>query len=723
MTRAGVILGTAAYMSPEQAKGKEVDKRADIFAFGAVLYELLTGKRAFQGETITETLAKILESEPEWKALPGATPWRIQELLRRCLTKEPHDRLRDIANVRVEIKLALSEPTTILPLGVGNAKQSAGWKRAIPWSITAAVMVIAGWALWSLTVPTSKPLTKMVITTPDNAPLAGTRSNQLAISPDGRKIVYQGASQLYLRQLDDPGVTPLSGTEGAGIHFFSPDGESVGFLTADALKKVSLTGGAAITLSNWPGHGLTGSWGPDDTIVFTFVAGVPDSPGPPGLYRISANGGEPQGLAFPDADKGELAYQSPSILPDGKDVLFTIRGREKWQAAVLSLETGDKTIVLEGAEQARYAATGNLVYTLPGTGNLMAVSFDVGRLEVSGSPVPILEGVRHDPTGSLDYAFSDEGTLVYILGDGGSFKSAPVWVDRDGEVVERIVDEPLKGPINPRVSPDGRRLALTVGPVGNWDTWIYDLSGRPPYPIAFGAQKPVWSQDGRRVAFTSGGATAAGSIIAWVPADGSTLEAEPLVTLSQPTSLFPLSWSSDGRELLYLQLSPESTGNIMALQLEGEREPRLVVHTEVDISLPQQHGGLAALSPDGRWLAYVSAVTGTPEIWVQAYPDSGAPIRVSPNGGFDPVWGPEGRELFYLQTDKMMAVRVETGPEFRFQPPEVLFEGGYYLGRRPNYDVGPDGRFLMIKEEESEAAPINVVLNWFEELKRLVPTP
>jgi Tol biopolymer transport system component len=358
---------------------------------------------------------------------------------------------------------------------------------------------------------------------------------------------------------------------------------------------------------------------------------------------------------------------------------------------------------------------------MPGTGNLMAVSFDVERLEVSGSSVPILEGVRHQPVGAADYTFSDDGTLVYIPGGEGFSKGAPVWVGRDGEVVERIVDEPLVAPHNPRVSPDGRRLALTVGTMGNHEIWIHDLSGRPPYPIAFGPSIPVWSPDSRRVVF-SGGNMEAGAIIAWAPADGSTLEAEPLVTLSQPLSLAPLSWSPDGRELLYLQVSPESTGNIMALQIEGEWEPRLVVHTEVRISRTAQRGGLAAFSPDGRWLAYVSAVTGAPEIWVQAYPDPGAPIRVSPNGGLEPVWGPEeGRELFYLEDDKMMAVRVETEPEFRFQPPEVLFEGGYSLGPRPSYDVGPDGRFLMIKEEEG-SAQINVILNWFEELKRLVPT-
>jgi serine/threonine-protein kinase len=600
-----------------------------------------------------------------------------------------------------------------------------GWKRAIPWSITAVVMVIAGWALWSPTVPTSKPLAKMVITTPDNAPLADNPSNQVTISPDGTKIVYTArigrGRQLYLRQLDDLGVTPLSGPEEVLNPFFSPDGESVAFSTIDALKKVSLRGGAAVTLSK-PGHGVMGSWGPDDTIVFTFRNVVPDSPGPPGLYRISVNGGEPEGLAFPDADKGELRYQSPSLLPDGKDVLFTIEGREKWQTAVLSLETGDKTIVFEGATQAGYAATGHLVYALPGTGNLMAVSFDVERLEVSGSPIPILEGVRYNLPGRVDYTFSDDGTLVYIPGGEGSRKGAPVWVDRDGEVVEQIVDEPLVGPVNPRLSPDGRRLALSVGPTMSRDTWIYDLSGRPPYPIAFGAQNPVWSPDGRRVAFTP----QTGSILAWVPADGSTLEAEPLVTLSQPVYPIPLSWSFDGRELLYTQPSPEFTVDIMALQIEGEREPRLVVHTEVEFGAPGASGGLdagvGALSPDGRWLAYVSAVTGAPEIWVQAYPDSGAPIRVSPNGGLEPVWGPG--ELFYLEDDKMMAVGVDADQEFRFQLPEVLFEGGYFLGDRPNYDISPDGqRFLMIKEAGQQVTQINVVLNWFEELKRLVPTP
>ncbi len=252
-----------------------------------MLYELLTGKRAFEGETITETIAKVLESEPKWEVLPQNTPWIIRYLLRRCLTKEPHDRLPHIANVRIEVKLALSEPTTALPIGVGSATQSAGWKRAIPWSITAAVMVIAGWALWSLTVPTSKPLTKMVITTPDNAPLVDSNVNDVTISPDGRKIVYTtlvgGETQLYLRQLDDLGATPLSGTEGAYERCFSPDGESVAFFTPDALKKVSLRGGAAITLSKLPGHGISGSWGPDNTIVFTFSSGAPDSPGPPGL--------------------------------------------------------------------------------------------------------------------------------------------------------------------------------------------------------------------------------------------------------------------------------------------------------------------------------------------------------------------------------------------------------------------------------------------------------
>jgi len=259
MTRAGVILGTAAYMSPEQAKGEVVDKRADIFAFGCVLYELLTGKRTFDGKTITETLGAIIHKKPKWEALPESTPSIIQVLLRQCLQKDPNTRLRDIADFRT------LSGATLAPIGTISTAQASLWKRAIPWSITAAVMVIAGWALWSPTVPTSKALTKTVIATPDNAPLADTPLNEVAISPDGRKIVYTarvgGETQLYLRQLDDLGVTPLSGTEGGYAHFFSPDGESVGFFTSDAFEKVSLRGGVAIALSNWPGHGPKGSWG------------------------------------------------------------------------------------------------------------------------------------------------------------------------------------------------------------------------------------------------------------------------------------------------------------------------------------------------------------------------------------------------------------------------------------------------------------------------------
>jgi serine/threonine-protein kinase len=288
-------------------EGKEADSRTDIFAFGAVVYEMATGKKAFEGKSQASLIAAIMGQDPRPMAeLQPMTPARLDHIVRRCMAKEPDRRWQTASDVMEELRWVteVGTPVDSLPAVAGPV-----WKRAIPWSITAAVMVIAGWALWSPTVPTSKPLTKTIITTPDNAPLANNNTIQAAISPDGRKIVYQalvgGNTQLYLRQLDDLGVTPLSGTEGAEVQFFSPDGESVAFFTADALKKVSLRGGAAITLSSFPGLGFRGSWGPDDTIVFAVSAEAPDSPGPPGLYRVSANGGEPEGLAFPDTDKGE----------------------------------------------------------------------------------------------------------------------------------------------------------------------------------------------------------------------------------------------------------------------------------------------------------------------------------------------------------------------------------------------------------------------------------
>jgi len=730
MTRAGVILGTAAYMSPEQARGKPVDKRADIFAFGAVLYELLTGKRAFQGETITETIAAVLKSDPDWEELPESTPSSIRTLLRRCLTKDPHDRLDGIANVRVEIRLALEEPTTVSPIGVTSAMQAPLWRRAIPWSIVAVTALVVVVTVWILTRPSPRPLMQFVITPPSTAPIRSSPGRDVVISPDGRRIAYAAirgnSTQLYVRSLDGLEATPITGTEGTGsTAFFSPNGESIAFRAGGQLKKVSLSAGPAMTLAEVSTASMRGgSWGPDDTIVFAGPYGAGATESREGLFRVSAAGGELEMLAQVDSEKGETEYRQPEVLPGGQALLFTIeRDDGNFQIAVLSLETGERKVVLEGGRVAHYAPTGHLVYATAVGGTLMAAPFDLARLEVTGDPVPILERVRSAAGAAVDYSFSSDGTLVYVEGeaDGLANPGKPVWVDRDGGGVESIVEDIIEIPRHPRISPDGRRLAITTGRGGAGDLWVYNLGGQPPYPLALEGMngKPVWTPDGEKVAFASG--VGISLDIFWIPADGSTLDPEPLLE-SNPSYQFPESWTPDGQELIFVQIDADGANDIMAVSPNGG-EPRLVVQTQHSASIPAR-GGVASLSPDGRWLAYVSAVTGEPEIWVRPYPGPGAPVRISPSGGLEPVWSRDGHELYYLEGSKMMAVKIETQPELRPQPAELLFDGDYIHQNRPSYDVATDGRFLMVQPMITEQdAQINVVLNWFEELKRLVPTP
>ncbi len=473
MTRAGVILGTAAYMSPEQAKGKPVDKRADIFAFGAVLYELLTGKRAFEGETITETLGAIIHKEPDWDALPENTPWRIQELLRRCLTKDPHDRLDGIANVRVEIKLALEEPTTVSPIEVGSAAQPTRRLWAMAVGLVVLALAVGSMATWLFIQPSSpeQSLNRFVIRPSPPVVLVSDAAKEVAISPDGRQLVYmgvgEGGRQLYLRSLEDFVDRLIPGTaDPRSVVFFSPDGKSIGFFAENKLKKTSLAGGSPITLCDAPLGFRSGDWF-EDTIVFnaTLESGQ-------GLYQVSANGGEPEVLATVNSDEGETGYLLPDFLPDGKDLLFTISFNTGFQTALLSLETGERKVVLENARQARYLSTGHLVYEQSRTGNLMVVPFDLAALEVTGDSVTVVQGVRQSLIRYVDYAISDNGTLVYVPGSAQATEKTLVWVDREGAV------EPLGAPPgayrDPRLSPDGRRLAVRSGG-GNQDIWVYDI--------------------------------------------------------------------------------------------------------------------------------------------------------------------------------------------------------------------------------------------------------
>jgi len=716
MTRAGVILGTAAYMSPEQARGKPVDKRADIFAFGSVLYELLTAKRAFEGETVTDTLASVLKGEPEWDALPKTVPSTIRFLLNRCLKKDPHKRLQHIDGARILIEEVLSGATTESPIGVGSAVQFTRQQWAITGGLVALGAVITGLVFWILMQPSPpelRPATKLTITPSLAAPLAANQFNDLAISADGRHVLYRADTerglQLYLHSLDDFVDRPIPGTAdivGFGSPFFSPDGEYVGFFGGGKLNRVSLSGGSPIVLSDVGLLGGNGSSWAEDTIVFSFQGS---------LYRVSAAGGEPEILATPDPDKGETSYVTPYILPSGKTLFFTIhRGFVEGQIAVLSLETGEQKIIIEDGRQAHYLESGHVIYAQEGTGNLMAVSFDLATLEVTSDPVTVLQGVRQNAPGDVDYAISDEGTLVYVP-DQPEVQRL-VWVDRKGTESQIIQDEVSFG--TPRISPDGKQVAVAITKSGEeQDLWIYDLESEFLRRLTFGrGSSETWSPDGKWIIFMGRDSEGLRAISRQL-ADGS----GPIEHLTVPDVTRPLpgSLTPDGRILIFT----ERTTEISILPLEGDKELQPLVTSPNFECCPK-------FSPDGKWFAYVSDELGPRHVYVSPYPKPDVKYLVSEEGGgAQPVWSPDGTELFYRSGNRMMAVSVETESTFRSGRPEILFEGRYVTSRFvpefQYYDISPDGqRFLMIKAVEgSQSGQINVVLNWSEELKRLVPTP
>jgi serine/threonine-protein kinase len=539
--------------------------------------------------------------------------------------------------------------------------------------------------------------------------LSDGSGNELAISPDGRLIIYiatrGSTTQLYVRPLDGLTAEPIPGTEGVGSYaFFSPDGESVAFFAEGKLKKVGVKGGPPITLGEVAFSAPNGSWGPGDTIVFTT--------GPGGLHSISAAGGTPERLAVPDPDKDEFSYRHPKILPDGKAVLLTIwRGSDDQQIGVLSLETGEKRIVVEAGRDVHYVPTGHLIYGLPAEGTLVAAPFDLARLEVTGDPVRIVEGVREGASRSIDYALSDAGTLVYVS-DRQLLQRSLVWVDRQG--METPVTEERRDYTTPRLSPDGTRLSVTTTDRQGRNIWIYEIDREilTPFTLVRGDNvRAIWMRDGSGLTFHS---HTIGQDIFSKAADGST-EAELLST--SPNGQVPISWSPDSKELAFIRRSGigevGSDWDIWVLPAEGEREPQRFLAT-------QFNERDAMFSPDGQWIAFTSNRSGQDEVYVKRYPGETGIVQISADGGTKPVWARSGDELFYRTGEKMMVVPVRTNPSLNVGDPKLLFEGNYVS----SYDVTADGqRFVMIKPGEQESAQINVVLNWFEELKRLVPTP
>jgi serine/threonine-protein kinase len=706
MTEAGFILGTAAYMSPEQARGKFVDQRTDIWAFGCVLYEMLTGKPAFLGEDVTSTLARVLETPAKLTELPAGIPPAVRRTLELCLEKDARKRIADMRDV----KLALAG---VFALG---APVQPFWRRALPFAATLVLGGMVTGVYFVTTRPTAArvelgpvpAVSRFVITPPSTAPLANLGDRVLTISPDGKRIAYWASKpgtdkvELYVRELDALEARAIPNTEhspsGNRNPFFSPDGMSIGYGTpTGALVAVAVDGRPPRKIVDRVELSFVGGWwSADNTLIFSSG---------PRLERVStAGGGTPQPL-MPARQTGDVA--GPVLLPGGHAVLFhAFADSAGDRVAVLDLDTGEEKTVVEGGSNPEYVDTGHLVFARGDT--LMAVPFKVSELAATGEPVALVPGIRRPPGGAAQYAISANGTLVYVPAIAEVPPSmSVVWVDRSGKALGRAVPGLLPNPRDPRLSPDGKRLLLVTGGDEDGDLWIYDLGGRPPIPLALPGDNrlPVWSPDGKQVAFF-----VVGNGVVALAADGSERAPHPL----RAGILAPETWSAAG-ELILATYS----GDIVAAPAAPGGEIRDVVATD-----SREYD--AALSANGRWLAYVSDRTGQGEIWVQPYPE-GVPVRVSNAGGYEPLWSADGRELFYRQGNAVMVVSVDAGAEFSFGAPRMLFTGPYVQRADPyssGYDVARDGRFLMILpgDENAAAAPASIVVvqNFAEELKRRV---
>jgi serine/threonine-protein kinase len=689
-TEHGVILGTASYMSPEQARGKSLDRRTDIWSFGCAFYEALTGKKAFDGETVSDILAAILEKEPNWTALPASTPVKIRDLLRWCLRKDSHRRLRDIGDARIEI----DEPA---PLPVATRPH-----RYLPWAAAALASVTALWSLLRSTAEPERAISRFTVNLPSEQTLAWVNDPSVILSPDGRRLVYVGVSdgqrRLYVRSLDELEARPIPGTEGAATAFFSPDGESLGFYDGSKLKKVRLDGKPPITLyEEVDGWGAT--WATDGTIFFAPVFNQ-------GLWRVSASGGSPSVVTTPDPKQGEVSHRWPQILPDGKTVLFTIlTDTGSFRVGLLYLDTGRHRVLVERGSFARYVPTGHLVYLNGGV--LLAAPFDLERLQLMGEPFTFVERIQtHPELGTGHFALSPDGTLAYV--PTTSEERTLVWVDRRGAV--RPLTEERQVYVAPRLSPDGQRVAVNI----EGHVWIYDIARDVLARVTFGPNQefwPIWTPDGSRLTYRREDPPN----IFWQPAEGSS-EAERLTT-SEKTQR-PNSWSPDGKTLVYSEGIPsDDQGDLGILTPDGESGSHPILNTSF-------HEGSGVVSPDGRFLAYVSNESGRNEVYVRTFPRSEGKLQISRDGGVQPVWARSGREIFYRNRDKMMAVPIESSSSFRAGKPALLFEGWFHNSNSvygPYYDVAPDGEHFVLVQE-APPTQIHVVLNWFEELKERVPT-
>jgi eukaryotic-like serine/threonine-protein kinase len=711
LTVASAIMGTARYMSPEQARGDPIDRRTDVWAFGCVLYEMLTGRAVFDGASTSDVIIAILEREPDLSGLPGDTSPGIRRLLQRCLRKDVKDRLRDIGDAALDIKDALAMP---------RVTADAAW---IPRSrarhvITASALIVSGiigatsWVALRQPPPAAGPVVRFTITPPVDLALSNTPGQRLAISRDGTRLAYLSVNGVVVRSLERVNLTTISSVGDPANRtpnfFLSPDGAWVGFIGSDGLMKVPTAGGRPVPIARAavaaPGFFAGASWGTDDVIVFADDTG---------LWRVSADGGSPETLLRVPAREVGDRLGWPDVMPGGRWVVFTkVKDGSEDNADVeaLDVQTGERRILVRGGSRARYVSTGHLIYQAQSA--VHALPWDLTTMQALGRPVPVVNDVS-----GTGFAVSSTGTLVYP--SGAASGNTLVWVERDG--TETHLAAPPRQYVYPRLSPDETRVAIdTLGP--NRDIWIWDI--RRQVLDLFTADDPsvnmliAWSPDGGRLAFAS---ARFGVPNLFVRPSGGVGEAERLLSSTHPQ--VPEAFTPDGNHLIFGEQVEGRGWDLLAVSLDETRRVRPLLQSRATEASPR-------ISPNGRWLAYASDESGLTEVYVAPFADIQRDRwKVSQGGGKQPAWSRDGRELFYLtSTGSMMAVRVTEGRALSLGVPVKLFDNAGYghTGGTLQYDVTKDGRFLRLKRAPVSAGStdvsLTVVHNWFEELKRLAPT-
>jgi eukaryotic-like serine/threonine-protein kinase len=721
LTRQGSTLGTVSYMSPEQARGEKVDRRTDIWSLGVVLYEMLTGRLPFAGEFEQSIIYGIINSEPEpVTSVRSNVPMELDRILAKLMAKDPADRYQSAQEIPVDlraVKAALkgSSPGTsriAVPVETPRTVFRKSTNK-LPWLLAlflAAVSGVTTWGPWR-SHDTNPLVGRFEVVLPKGDLLDIVVYSSVAISPDGFRIVYRANGRLYLRNLDQFDPVALPGTEEAGTPFFSPDGNWVGFFSGGKLKKISVNGGSPIELADALDN-RGASWGADGTIAYSPITTT-------GIWLIPAAGGEPRRLTIPDSAKQERTHRSPSFLPDGKTVLFTVGvfdSPDYYEEATIeavNVETGKRKVVMKGASTATYVATGHLVHSRGGV--LYASAFDTDRLDVIGSPIPVLEGVDGDPTsGAVHYAISGNGTLAYIAGDvAGGPRSLSV-IDLTGK--SRELPGPDQMYSEPRVSPDSKRVAVVLHSGKDSDVWIYDVARSTISRLTFGGtnRTPTWSPDGKRIAYFTSSPETNGKL--HVRNTDGTGEAR---LLSQGLGrAYITSWSKDGSLLILDRSTTQGNqSDLWVLPLKDDAKPWPFLTSRYD-------EWQATLSPDGKWLSYMSNESGTYQVYVQPFPGRQGKWQISTEGGTEPRWSPDGKNLYYTNGQRMMVVPITTTRGFSAGKPRQLFDKYQALpvDSGISYDVLPDGSGFVTTL--SRNAPgyqrIRVVLNWTKEVESKV---